>query len=360
MHKSYKFRIYPDKEQRIFFEKNFGAVRFIYNKMLADKIEHYKMTKTMLKNTPAQYKKDNKWLKEVDSYALCNAQMNLDKAFKFFFKNIETGFPKFKNKKSNRRSYTTNNLNNLIKIENGKIRLPKLKSRVRVIDHCKINGHIKSCTIVATPSGKYFISVLTESLSANINNISTDKKIGIDLGLKDFAITSDGQIINNPKYFRSSEKKLAKLQKSFARKQIQSKNREESRVKVAKMYEKIANQQKDFLQKLSSKIINDNQVIVIEDLHVKNMMKNSLLAKVISEASWSNFRRMLEYKGKWYGREIIVAPTYYPSSQLCSICGHKNKDIKKLNVRQWTCPICNTDHNRDINAAKNLLKLANK
>ena len=361
MLKAYKYRIYPTSEQKLYLAKTFGCTRFIYNQMLADRIKSYQENKDLdikaIKYpTPAQYKKKYTWLKEVDSLALANAQMNLDKAFKNFFRDKSVGFPKFKSKKTNRFSYTTNNQNGTISVDENFVKIPKLKSKIKIVLHRQFNGLIKSATISKTPSNKYYISILVDT--ENIQLPKNDNKIGIDLGLKEFAICSNGDRFGNPKNLRKSEKKLAKLQKDLSRKAKGSNNRYKARLKVAKLHQRIANQRKDFLQKLSTKIINENQVIVLEDLRVKNMLQNHKLAKAISEVSWAEFRRMLEYKAAWYGREIIIAPSNYASSQLCSECGYKNSDVKNLAVRNWICPKCGAKHDRDINASINLLKLA--
>ena len=361
MLKAYKYRIYPTSEQRLYLAKTFGCTRFVYNQMLADRIKSYEENKDLdikaIKYpTPAQYKKEYEWLKEVDSLALANAQMNLDKAYKNFFRDKSVGFPKFKSKKTNRFSYTTNNQNGTISVEESFVKIPKLRSKIKIVLHRQFKGLIKSATISKTPSNQYYISILVDT--ENTQLLKNGNSVGIDLGLKEFAVCSNGDRFDNPKNLRKYEKKLAKLQKDLSRKAKGSNNRYKARLKVAKLHQRIANQRKDFLHKLSTKIISENQVIVLEDLRVKNMLQNHKLARAISEVSWAEFRTMLEYKASWNGREIVIAPSNYASSQLCSKCGYKNSDVKNLALRKWTCPKCGAKHDRDINASINLLKLA--
>ena len=367
MLKAYKYRLYPNKEQKEQISKTFGCCRFVYNQMLAKRIDDYKQeNKSMSKIDMNNYcnrvmKKEFEWLKEVDKCALTNSIYNLDEAYKNFFRRIKqgqgVGFPKFKSKKNRRNSYKTNFTNGNIKVDftNNKIQLPKLKW-IKAKVHREFVGKIKSATISQTPSGKYFVSILVDTDNVQLPKIET--KVGIDLGLKDFAITSDGEVFDNPKWLRKQEQKLKKAQRNLSRKKKGSKNREKARIKVAKIHEKIANQRKDYLHKISSYITNENQVIVIEDLKVRNMMSNHKLAKAISEVSWYEFRTMLEYKCEWKGRQLIIAPTYYASSQLCSNCGNKSQQTKDLSCRTYICEKCGMILDRDINASMNLLKLA--
>lgn len=320
--------------------------------MLSDKIEYYKETKQKLNNTLAQYKKEFPWLKEVDSLALANAQMNLQSAYNNFFKRPEVGFPKFKSKKNHCYSYTTNNQCGNIYVSDGYIKLPKI-GLVKVKKHRDFEVIIKSVTVSQNPSGKYYVSILVDCKEQE-KLPKSENEIGIDLGSKEFAIIYDGEMIHNPRCLRKAEQKLRKLQKDLSRCQKESKNREKCRVKAAKQHEKITNQRKDFLHKLSKRIICENQTVVMESLKVKNMMSNHKLSKSIADVSWSEFIRQLQYKADWYGREIIKIDTWYPSSRICFNCGHKDGK-KALSIREWTCPICGTHHERDINAAINIL-----
>ena len=307
-----------------------------------------------MNNTPAQYKKQYEWLKEVDSLALCNAQLNLQKAYKSFYLK-QNKFPKFKSKRNNQ-SYTTNNQKGNIHFskDDKYIILPKIRT-IKIKKHRKINGEIKSVTISKNCANQYFISILVE---CNVcKRIFTNhNKIGIDLGIKEFAVLSNGEKIENPKFLKKSLDKLKKEQKKLSKCEKKSNNRVKQRIRVAKIHNKITNQRNDFLHKLSTRLINENQIICLETLKVKNMVKNHCLAQSISDVSWSKFVELLTYKAEWYGREMIQIPSNYASSQKCSVCGYINKETKDLSVRDWSCPNCHTHHDRDINASKNILK----
>lgn len=366
--KSYKFRIYPTEEQEIFFAKSFGCVRKVYNLMLDDRMKAYEETKNdpskkMKFPTPAKYKEEFPFLKEVDSLALANAQLNLDKAYKNFFRDKSVGFPRFKSKKNPVQSYTTNNQKGTVAlIDNKFVKVPKLKSLIKIKLHRQPKGMIKSATISRHSSGKYYISLLCKE--EIIEFPKTNSAIGIDLGITDFAILSDGKKIDNHKFTSKIEKKLKREQRKLSRRALlakkkginlfEAKNYQKQKQKVARLHEKVKNQRNDFLNKLSTEMIKNHDIICIEDLNTQGMLRNHKLAKSISDVSWSSFVTKLQYKADWYGREIIKIDKWFPSSQICSECGHKDGK-KALEIREWTCPICHAHHDRDINASINIL-----
>ena len=358
MEKAYKFSIYPNKTQEILIQKTFGCVRFVYNYFLDKRITAYKEDKVTLTYNKCskeltELKQELTWLKEPDKCSLQNALKHLDIAFQNFFNRENVGYPKFKSKKNRHKSYKTNFTNNNIVFEGGKIKLPKI-GKVRVRDKQIPQGRILNATVSQTPSGKYFVSICCTDVEKP-DFIRTDKYVGIDLGIKDFVITSDGDKYSNPKYLKQSLNKLAKSQRELSRKTRGGSNWDKDRIKVARLHERITNQRKDMLNKLSSELVRKYDVVCIEDLQVSNMIKNHSLAQSISDASWSEFVRQLEYKSKWYGKELIKVDRFFPSSQTCNVCGYINKATKNLAVRTWVCPNCNAKHDRDINASINIL-----
>ena len=359
MLKAYKYRIYPNEEQQIQIAKTFGCCRFAYNQTLAYRKERYEREKISLSKTDCnnycnrELKRENTWLKEVDKFALTNAIYNMDAAYQKFFKG-HSSYPKFKSKHNNRKSYTTNvtGKNIAVDFENSTVKLPKLK-KVKAKLHREFQGQIKSATVSQIPSGKYYVSILVDTDCRPLEH--TNHNVGLDLGIKDLCIASSGKKYENPKTIKKHENKLAKLQRQLAHKKKGSNNYYKKKRQIALCHEKITNTRKDYLHKVSHEIVSENQVIVSENLQIKNMVKNHHLAKYISDASWYELTRQLEYKAKWNGRKYIKIDTFYASSQLCSVCGHQNPDIKDLSVRTWICPKCGAEHDRDINAAKNIL-----
>lgn len=359
MFKAYKYRLYPNKQQIKQIQKTFGCCRFVYNQTLAYRKEMYEtkkesMNKTSCNNYVNQVlKKEYEWLKEVDKFALTNAIYNMDSAYQKFFKE-HTGYPKFKSKRDNKKSYSTNFTNNNIEVsfENNRIKLPKLKW-IKAKIHREFDGQIKSATISQVPSGKYFVSVLVET--EHIPTESTGCMIGIDLGIKDLLITSDGEKFDNIRTAKKYENKLAKEQRKLSHKVKGSKDWNKQRIKVARIHEKIYNTRIDNLHKISHKLVSENQVIVSENLAVSNMVKNHNLAKVISDCGWYELTRQISYKSDWNNRKYIKIGRFTKSSQSCNVCGYINVRTKDLSIRKWTCPQCGTVHDRDINASINIL-----
>ncbi len=356
MLKAFKYRLMPTKDQSILLNKHIGASRFVYNLALETKQTAYVGYKVnlncfdLIKQLP-DLKKECEWLKEINSQSLQQPIRNLDNAFTRFFKG-QGNFPNFK-KKSNGGSF---NIPQNISLKDGKLIIPKFKKGINIVLHRPIKGEIRQATISKTPTGKYFVSILCETGEINKPKakIKENTTVGIDLGIKTFLVTSDGECFDNPKFLRNTLSKLKYVQRKF------SKNKgKRTKNKLAKLHEKVANQRKDFLHKTSSKLISENQTICIEDLNIKGMLANHKLALSISDCGWSMFVDMLEYKAEWYGKNILKIGRFEPSSKLCSCCGNINKELQ-LKDREWTCSNCNTLLDRDVNASINIKNFALK
>lgn len=357
MLKAFKFRIFPNVEQEEIFAKHFGSCRFVFNWGLAKKVELYQKENKRIscfelinELTNLKKQEEYKWLAEINSQSIQQSLRHLDNAFTKFFRE-KKGFPKF-HKKVGKQSFTIPQ-NVKIDFENNSIQIPKCKN-VKAILHRKLEGKIKTCVVSKNPAGKYFISILVENdkTTPELKPILESTAVGIDLGIKDFAVLSNGEKIANPKHLKAKEKKLAKHQKRLSRKKKGSKNRLKQKLRVAKIHEQIANTRNDFLHKTSKKIVDSFDTIITENLNVKGMVQNHNLAKSISDCGWSTFTSMLEYKCNWYGKNYVKIGRFQPSSRLCT-CGTINKDLK-LSDREWTCKVCNSTHDRDILASQNI------
>ena len=361
MLKAYKYRMYPTDEQRTQFIQHFGACRFVYNISLEKKIKAYNtenktLTRFELNYALPQLKSDNAWLKEVNSQSLQNSNKNLDEAFKRFFRE-KKGFPKFKSKNNPVQSFGVIQ-HYKVDFDNNLVRLPKI-GWVKTKLNRMLEGVLKSATVSMTKTGKFFVSILVEDdkETPEKESFGYDSNIGIDVGIKHFATLSNGIKVDNPKFLKTSLRRLKVLQQRLSRKKKGSKNRNKARQKVALLHEHIANQRKDFLHKLTTKLVRENQAIAVETLNVRGMMKNHNLAQAISDVSWSEFFRQLDYKCEWYGKTLLHIGRFEPSSKICNVCGSINSNLK-LSDRKWACKECNTVHDRDINAAINIKKFA--
>lgn len=358
MIKSYKYTLKPNENQKIFFEKSFGCTRFVYNWALSKRIEAYQTKKEGLSCvdlckmlTSLKKEEDKLWLSEVSNECLQQSIRNMDSAFTRFFRE-KKGFPKFKSKKDARKSYKA--INGVrIDFETNRIKLPKM-GWVKFYKNRTFEGKVGTVTVSKNATGKYFVSVLVDDgIETPLKpNIEYNTSVGIDVGIKDFAVFSNGCVYANPKYLEKSEKRLKVLQRRFSKKKKGSNRREKARLKLAKAYEKVTNCRTNFIHQVTSRVVRENQTIIIEDLNVSGMMKNHNLAKHISSASWSEFFRQLQYKCEWYGRNLIKIGRFEPSSKMCT-CGYVNKELK-LSQREWTCPNCGQHNDRDLLAAINI------
>lgn len=360
-YKAFKFRLYPTKEQSKLIDITIDCCRFLYNVMLSDRIDCYKENGTMLYTTPKMYKYFYTFLNKADSIALSYVTIFLNNAYKKFF-DKQSNFPKFKSKRRSKWCYSTYNNHNLIQIKDGKIRLPKI-GYIKFKQHRNIVGTIKSCTITKTRTNKYYISIMCEyenQVSPVLIDKNKSKMVGLDYSSSHFFVSSDGEIANYPKFFRKSEKKLSRaLRKLSLKRNKKSRNYQKQRLLVAKIQEKIANQRFDWLHKKARDLINSYDCIFVEDLNLKSLTKGLRLGKATTDNGFGMFRSMLEHKANDCGKYFRKIDKFAPSTKLCHVCGYKNKNIK-LSTRNWTCPKCNTHHDRDINAAKNILAFGKK
>ena len=355
VNKTYRFRIYPTAEQEILLAKHFGCTRYVYNHFLNERKEQYQADKKSdnyykqaVTLTKLKKEEDTKWLKEVNSQTLQFALRSLDTAFLNFFRG-NAQFPKFKSKK-HKNTFTIPQFG---KIEGGKIIIPKFKDGIKIKLHREVKGKIGKMNITKTPTGKYYVSIFTEQEVEKLPK--TNKQVGIDLGLKDFVITSDNKKFKNNRYTKKYAKQLKKAQQHLSRKQKGSNGFEKQKLKVAKIHEKIASCRLDTLHKVSIELVRNYDLISVEDLNVKGMIKNHKLSKHIADASWGNFVTLLQYKCDWYGKELVKVNRFYPSSKSCYDCGWINQELK-LSDREWTCNSCGVVHDRDENASRNILK----
>lgn len=361
MLRAFKYRIYPTKEQLEKINQHIGGCRFVYNWALENKIRYYETSKEKLSAYDLNYmlkglKAENPWLKEVNSQSLQQTNKNMESAFTRFFRE-KKGFPKFKSKKNPVQSFQIPQ-HYMVDFEKQLIKLPKI-GNVKIIISRTFEGTPKTATVSKTPTGKYFISILVDDGKDIPEKQKFDESttIGVDLGIKDSAILSNGEKFENPKFLKNSLKKLKVLSRKLSKKVKGSNNWKKAKLKLSRLHEKISNQRNDFQHKLSSKLISENQAIALETLNVKGMVKNHCLAQSIADAGWSSFVTKLEYKAEWTGKTILRIGTFEPSSKICSTCGYYKTDLT-LNVREWICPDCKTKHDRDVNAAINIKKFA--